>query len=128
MDPVSVIIAALTVGASSALKDTAASAIKDAYAGLKALIKRRLGDRPLAQDVIDKHEESPDVWEKPLEDELNKAGVADDVEIVKAAQVLLAQVDPDGTARGKYSVTISGGKGIVVGDHATVHQTFDDGD
>ena len=128
MDPVSLIVAALAAGASAALRDTAASAVKDAYAGLKSLLKRKLGDRPLAQDVIDKHEESPDVWEKPLEDELGKAGVADDEEIVKAAQALLAQVDPDGAARGKYNVTISGGKGIVVGDHATVSQKFENGD
>src|SRR5689334_10687889 len=108
MDPVSLIVAALAAGASSALRDTAASAVKDAYSAFKSLLKRKLGDDRLAQDVIDKHEEAPETWEKPLQDELGKTGVADDEEIIRAAQQLLAQVDPKGAARGKYNVTISG--------------------
>jgi hypothetical protein len=128
MDPVSLIVAALAAGASAAVRDTAGEAVKDAYAGLKSLLKRKLGDKPLAQEVIDKHEETPEVWEKPLQDELGKAGVAEDEEVVRAAQELLARVDPAGAASGKYNVTISGGKGIVVGDHAKVEMTFENGD
>jgi len=125
---VSLIIAALAAGATGALKDTAGEAVKDAYAGLKSLLKRKLAGRQFAQDVIDRHETAPADWEKPLRSELAEAGVADDEEVVKEAQKLLAQVDPAGAARGKYNVTISGGKGIVVGDHATVTMNFDDGD
>lgn len=128
MDPVSLIVAALAAGASAALKDTAAEAVKDAYNGLKSLLKRKLGDKPAAQVVIDKHEESPDVWEKPLEDEIKQSGIADDEEVVKAAQKLMELVDPDGARAGKYNVNISGGKGIVVGDHAQVKMTFENGD
>jgi len=128
MDPVSLIVAALAAGASAALKDTAGQAVRDAYGGLKALLRRKLGNAPLAQQVIDKHAEAPEVWEKPLQEELASADVADDEEVIRAAQELLAQVDPDGARSGKYNVTISGGKGIVVGDHAKVEMTFDDGD
>jgi hypothetical protein len=128
MDPVSLIVAALAAGASTALKDTAAEAVKDAYKGLKSLLQRKLGDKPAAQVVIDKHEESPDVWEKPLEAEIKQSGIADDEEVVKAAQKLMELVDPDGARAGKYNVTISGGKGIVVGDHAKVEMTFENGD
>lgn len=128
MDPVSLIIAALAAGASGALKDTAGEAIKDAYSGLKSLLKRKLAGRQLAQDVIDKHETAPADWEKPLRNELGEAGLGEDEEVIGAAQKLLAQVDPEGAARGKYIVTISGGKGVVVGDHATVTMTFEDGD
>jgi hypothetical protein len=128
MDPVSLIVAALAAGASAALKDTAGQAVQDAYGGLKSLLKRRLGEKRRTEDVVDRHEEAPDVWEKPLHDELAKAGLADDEEVIRAAQELLARVDPAGARGGKYKVTISGGKGIVVGDHARVDMTFEDGD
>jgi hypothetical protein len=128
MDPLSLIVAALAAGAAAALKDAAAQTVKDAYAGLKSLIKRKIAGRPLAQDVIDGHEQAPEVWEKPLQDELKQAGVAEDEEVVRAAQRLLALIDPVGAQAGKYNVTITGGKGIVVGDHAHVEMTFEDGD
>jgi hypothetical protein len=128
MDPVSLIVAALATGASAALKDTAGQAVKDAYGGLKSLLKRKVADEPLAPEVIDKHAAEPEVWEKPLQAELARSGAADDEEIVRSAQQLLALVDPVGAQAGKYDVTISGGKGIVVGDHARVEMTFENGD
>src|ERR1700722_6846176 len=42
MDPVTLIVAALVAGAAAGLKDTASSAIKDAYNGLRGLVLRRL--------------------------------------------------------------------------------------
>ena len=59
MDPVSLLVAALAAGASAALQDTVSQAVKDAYGqGLKSLLKRKLGgDKPLAQAVIERHEE-----------------------------------------------------------------------
>ena len=39
MDPISIIITALALGAAAGLKPTAEIAIKDAYAGLKKIIQ-----------------------------------------------------------------------------------------
>lgn len=128
MDPVSLIVMALAAGVSSGLKDTAAEAVKDAYAGLKSLLNRKFGDGPLTQLILDEHEKAPDVWEKPLEQEIQKSGAADDEAIVRAAQKVMAAADPQGATAGKYNVTISGGKGIVVGDNAVVTMTFSDGE
>ena len=128
MDPISLIVAALAAGASTALKDTAGDAIKNAYNGLKSLLKRKFGGEPLAESVLDNHEQAPEVWEKPLEQQLGDSGAGDDEAIVQAAQKLLELADPEGARAGKYNVTISGGKGIVVGDDAHVTMTFDDGD
>lgn len=41
MDPVSVVVTALAAGATAGLKPAAEQAVKDAYAGLKALIQRK---------------------------------------------------------------------------------------
>jgi hypothetical protein len=128
MDPVSLIVAALAAGVSTALKDTAGEAVKDAYNGLKSLLKRKFGDKTAAQVAIEKHAESPEVWEKPLEEEIKQSGVAEDEEVVRSAQKLMELVDPAGAQTGKYNVTISGGKGILVGDDANVEMTFENGD
>jgi hypothetical protein len=128
MDPLSLVMSALAAGASAALKDTAGQAVTEAYAGLKELLKRKLGDRPLAGEVIEKHEEAPEVWDKPVEKELGESGVAEDEEVLRAAQQVLVAADPEGAQAGKYNVSISGGKGIVVGDRAKVTMTFENGD
>ena len=45
MDPtITIIVTALVAGAAAGLKPTAEKAIKDAYAGIKALIQRKYGD------------------------------------------------------------------------------------
>ncbi|WP_117191267.1 hypothetical protein [Rhizobium terrae] len=42
MDPISALVAIIAAGATSALKETAGQAVKDAYAGVKALLIPRL--------------------------------------------------------------------------------------
>jgi hypothetical protein len=41
MEPISLILGALTAGAVAAAKDTAKKGVKDTYEGLKTLIKKR---------------------------------------------------------------------------------------
>ena len=124
MDPISLIVTALATGAAAAVKDTAGQAVKDVYSSLKAALTQKLGSSPVAQEVVERHEESPEIWEKPLAAELEKAGVANDAEVIRLAEELMAKHDPAGARAGKYSVQISGGQGATVGDHAHVQQTF----
>ena len=44
MDPVSLVVTAVALGASAGVKDTASLAVKDAYAGLKTMLGRRRVD------------------------------------------------------------------------------------
>ena len=115
MDPISLILTALAAGAAAALKDTAGQAVKDAYSGLKALLKRKLGEEPIAQEVIERHEEAPgDLGEAVWRTELEKAGVADDEEVDPARRELMAKHDPARRAEpASTTCTISGGKGII---------------
>lgn len=128
MDPVSLIIAAITAGAAAALKDTASAAIKDAYSGLRLLVKRRLGGGATADAEVEGVERQPRPDASPLKAQLEAAGAADDAELLRAARALLEKVDPEGTRAGKYNVTVTGGKGVVVGDNATVTMNFGDSD
>lgn len=128
MDPVSLIASAVLTGAATAVTDTAAQVIRDAYASLKSLLKRKLGDNPTAEMVLDDKERQPDEWRQLLERHLAETGADEDEEVIRAAQRVLALTDPQGARRGKYDVTVSGGKGVVVGDYAQVTMNFDERD
>lgn len=128
MDPISLIIAALAAGAMAGVKNSADEMVKDAYASLKALLRRRFAGNRHAEAALDRSEQQPEAGHAELAQLLQATGAAGDEELIAAAQALLRQADPAGAGAGKYDVRITGGKGIVVGDAATVTMTFNDGD
>jgi hypothetical protein len=91
MDPLSLIVAALTAGAAAAAKDTAGAAIKDGYQGLKALILRKLAGIPAATVVLEEHEKDPETYDAPLKKKLAEASADQDATILQAARALLEQ-------------------------------------
>ena len=124
MDPVSVIVTALAGGAAAALKDTASQAIKDGYAGLKALVLRRLQKaQPNAEVVLAEFERDSETWEKPVRKSL--ADSAGDQELVEQAQRLLQLLQSEQGAPAKYSVQVSGDvRGQIIGDHGQQTNVF----
>jgi hypothetical protein len=127
MDPITLILTALVAGAAAGAQGTASDAIKDAYRGLKALLQRKFAGKPQAELALTEHETDPETWEKPLKKALTEAGTDKDEEVIKAAQAIMAQVDPERAAMGKYRVDFHGtAQGTVVGDRNTVTQTFSD--
>ena len=117
MDPITVIVTALAAGAALGITDTAASAVKDAYAALRALVKKRFAGRPDAELVLAKHEKAPETWQAPLRAELAGAGADHDPNLVAAAQTLMSLVDAVGARTGKYTVDVRGAQGVQIGDH-----------
>ncbi len=125
MEPISLIIAALVAGATAATKDTAGKAVKDAYEGLKTLIKRKFEGDPLGQGLVDAKSEEIKQAEGLLKDKISNAGADEDEEIINVAQVLLKQVNPEESAAGKFKVDFQGEvKAAQVGDHNTQTNTF----
>jgi hypothetical protein len=107
MDPITVILAALVTGAAKAAGD----AVPDVYDGLKALIQKKLAGKPVAEAMLEEHEKDPETYAAPLKKNLVEAGVDKDEEILRAAQELLKQLEPQ-AAPG--SITIGqGAKGII---------------
>ena len=129
IEPISLILAALAAGAAAAAKDTAATAVKDDYEGLKALIKKKFAEQGKADSstILDKYEQKPEKTKALLEDELEEAGLKElkeDDEIIKAAQEVMKKEDPEGAKEGKYNINISGGVQNVVGSNrGTASQT-----
>lgn len=110
MDLISLIITALVAGATAASKDIAGQAVKDAYKGLKDLIKDKFKSEPKAQMVLEEHETDPEAYEVPLKKKLAEAGADKDEAIIKAAEEVMKKEDPQGFEEGKYntSVTVQG--------------------
>jgi len=124
MDPITLIVTALVAGAAAGMTDTASSAVKDAYAGLKALVGKRLAGRPDAELVLARHAEAPTTWEGPLAAELSAAGADTDPGLVQAARALMRLADESGYRTGKYSVDVRGAQGVQVGDQNVQHNVF----
>ncbi len=50
------VLAAVAAGATAAAKDTASQAVRDAYAGLKALVNKRFEKKPQAEMALAEYE------------------------------------------------------------------------
>src|SRR6266487_4088118 len=116
MDPITLIVTALAAGAALGAQDTVSAMVKDAYAGLKALVKKRLGGGPGAELVLAKHEQAPETWRPPLMAELAESGADGDHDLIAAAQALLDLIGEGGGQAGKYTVDARGAQGVQIGD------------
>src|SRR5690349_13439524 len=123
MDPITLIVTALAAGAAAGMKDTASAMVKDAYAGLKALVKKRLGDEPGAELVLARHEQAPETWQAPLMAELAGTGADGDRDLIAAAQALLDLIRETGGA-GKYAIDMRDAMGVQVGDRNRQDNVF----
>lgn len=130
MDPITLIVTALAAGAAAGVQDTASAMVKDAYASLKALVRRRLGGAPSAELVLARHEQAPETWQAPLMAELVQAGADGDGDLIAAAKALLELAGEAGGA-GKYTVDVRRAQGVQIGDRNRQDNVFNapsDGD
>ena len=124
MDPVTLIVTALAAGAATGMTELAASAVRDDYRGLLALVRKRLAGPPDAELVLARHETSPETWQAPLVAVLEEAGAEHDTDLVAAAQALMSLMDKAGARAGKYTVDTRGAYGVQVGDHNRQDNVF----
>jgi hypothetical protein len=124
MDPITLIVTALAAGAAAGVQGTAASAVKDAYAGLKALVKKRFAGRPDAELILARHERAPDTWQAPLAAELRDAGADRDPDLVTTARALMDLIDGARSWTENYSFDGRGSQGMQVGGHGNVGGNF----
>jgi hypothetical protein len=115
MDPISIIALALVAGAAAAAKDVAAQAVKDGYAGLKALIVRKFGGKGDVQNAVEGAEKRPDseARQAVLKEELQTAGADKDDEVLKQAQALLELLKRHGALDDASYSAINTGSGAI---------------
>jgi disulfide oxidoreductase YuzD len=93
MEPISLILAALGAGAIAATKDVAGSAVKDAYEGLKTLMKRKFEGDSFAQGMVDAKPKEIEQVKGMLIDKIKAASVDQDQDVVNKAKEIKTLID-----------------------------------
>ncbi|HET9657418.1 MAG TPA: hypothetical protein VFP72_18845 [Kineosporiaceae bacterium] len=132
MDPVSLLIAALTAGgaavatgATAGVTAATSNALVSLYSRLKdALAARFQGDQTSLR-ILERHAQNPAGYDGALRDVLTDTGAGADEALVDLARRLLEASDVRGATVGRYNVDVRDSKGIVIGDNAHVEQHFD---
>ncbi|MDX3231864.1 hypothetical protein [Streptomyces sp. ME19-01-6] len=131
MNGVELVLAALSAGAAAGLTDTASSAVREAYAGLRELVRLRLaargegGVRVLeAGESGEAGEVGSDAWRDRLRELLVAVGIDSDEEILAAARSLLRDIGLAEPRDGAGFVDARQAKGVQIGDHNTQTNTF----
>jgi hypothetical protein len=97
MDPVTMIVSAVAMGAAAGLTDTASAVVTDAYAALKGVITGRYPGVDVAA-VENKPESTPK--RESLAEDLREAGADHDADLVEAARQVIAAVKADAAGVG----------------------------
>jgi hypothetical protein len=111
MDPITAaILAVLPVLASDMVKST----VKDAYEGLKAVIRRKWGDTSPISKAISTLEEDPSSKAQAavVEEKVGAVKATEDAEVLQALRQLVEQMKTDGVggeAVARIQFTMSGG-------------------
>lgn len=124
MDPISLILAALVAGLAQGAGQTAATAVRDAYSGLRSTLARRLSGRRAAQDALEQYVADPQAWRGNLEVHLKQAGADRDQAVLDAAAAVMRMADPAGARAGKYTINLAGAQGVQVGDYGQQSNVF----
>jgi hypothetical protein len=124
VDPVSLVLNALTSGAAQGVADSVSDTVKSAYGKLKQLVGAKLSGNRSAEVVLAEHATDPETWQAPLTKVLIASGVGADQAVIEAAWQLMALLDPAGTERGNYQVDLPGAQGVQVGDGNQQFNTF----
>jgi hypothetical protein len=98
MEPISLIVTAIAMGAVSGVKDAASHAVGDAYAGLKELLRRRYGSIDVTP--VEAKPQSTAKRESLAED-LASAGAGEDAELLERARAMVDAIhahDPGAAA------------------------------
>jgi len=124
MDPIT---AAITAALMPTLTDVAKSGIKDAYEGLKAVIRRKWGESAPISNAIAAVEEDPNSKAQAavLEEKVVAVKAADDPDVAQALQKLVEQMKTHGVggeAVARIQFNMSGGivQGVAGAEHVTI--------
>lgn len=123
MDPITTAIVAVLPALAS---DMVKSSIKDAYDGLKAVIRRKWGDTAPVTKAISALEDDPKSKAQAgvLEEKVKEVKAAEDVEVLQALHRLIEQMKAEkigGETVTRIQFTMSGGTFTGVGGAENVH-------
>jgi|GEM_PF-492707 len=119
MDPFSLILTALATGAAAGVtagaQETAGTAIKDLYNGLKTRLHQLFAATNISTEALQEYETDPDNWQGSLKKRLQQAAADQDAEILQMAQQLIEQAQATGRPVHSVQVTASGTRAVAIG-------------
>jgi hypothetical protein len=125
MDALTLIWTALEKGAQAAATNVGSKAVKDAYQGLKTLLRRKHKGKSPDRSLLDKDATRSSAENARLKTALEESDLHKNPKVVEAAQKLMTLIDPKNSAMGKYNLQVTGDvQGLVQGDNAQVSMTF----
>jgi hypothetical protein len=121
---VELILAAVAAGATAGVTDATSGAIRDAYTGLREMLRRSLTSRgEQALQALDAEETSSGVWQVRLSEDLIRSGADQDEPLLAAARELLARVEAAGRTE-VQRVDLRGAQGVQFGNNNTQHNNY----
>lgn len=125
MDGVELLIAALTLGATTGVTDATSALVRDGAVNLRGLVRQRLTGRGQeALQSLEADETGSGVWQVRLAEDLIRAGVDRDEQILSIARDLLARAEAAGGGTEVGPVDLRGAQGVQLGSSNTQHNTF----
>lgn len=118
MDPISLIISAIVLGATAGLTATAETAIKDAYSGLKTALIQKFGPKADVANALTQLENKPASTNRQgmLKEELANTDAAQDQAILAQAKALLDLLKAQGhPTAATYNAILTGDGAIAQG-------------
>lgn len=116
MDPVSMVVTAMSAGSVAAPGPDVSGAVDDLYRRLKAKIFRKADQSEKVIELAENYERDPEMWQAVLRRHLEHEGARRDPELLRLAAELLELVDERGSRKGRYEVTIRGIHGVQIGN------------
>jgi hypothetical protein len=107
MERTSLIVTALIDGESKAEASTMANNVEDQYLLLHHLLETKLSADPVALDALQQFTDHPASGRDTLIQHLRRSGTERDVEVLRAAAAVMAQIDPEGSSNGNYALDLS---------------------
>lgn len=127
MTGVELILAALATGAAAGVSESAGSAVRDAYAGLRDALRRRAapdGPDGGTPEPLEAEEVEPGLWEARMRGRLVETGADRDERVLAAARLLLERAGAAGAPRTGHTVDAEQARGVQIGDHNTQTNHF----
>ena len=91
MEPITIILSALTAGAKLAAESIVGEATADAYKAFKQRIKKKFSGKKAAEVALEEYQIDPDTWQQPLIKALKEIAADRDNKLIDLAQQILEQ-------------------------------------
>ncbi|MCG5440760.1 hypothetical protein [Micromonospora foliorum] len=125
MEGVELLLAAVTAGATVGVTDATSALVRDAAVNFRSSLRHRLTGRGQeALEALEADGGASAVWQVRLAEDVVRAGVDRDEQILSLARDLLARAEAAGGRTETGPVDLRGSQGVQLGSSNTQHNTF----